>query len=144
VCFIEAKLTSDISKGTKNNPERDQILRNVDLGSWYAGIRDFYFALLVLDENHSPEGVKLLRQYKDLPNHMKDKKRLPHRSDGLTNMKKMGLLTWADMVIILRECQVKAQREDEKAIAGRAADWLHEKLSHGFRRGRKSTTPSGA
>jgi hypothetical protein len=40
VCFIEGKYKSDISTRTKNNPERDQIVRNLDLGTWHAGRRD--------------------------------------------------------------------------------------------------------
>ena len=41
---------------------RDQIIRNLDVGSWYAGVRDFYFALLINDEQHSPKGVDVLQK----------------------------------------------------------------------------------
>jgi hypothetical protein len=44
VWFIEAKFKSDISTQTTSNATRDQIIRNFDVGSWYAGVRDFYFA----------------------------------------------------------------------------------------------------
>jgi hypothetical protein len=37
VWFIEAKYTSDISLGTTTRPERDQVLRNIDVGSYCAG-----------------------------------------------------------------------------------------------------------
>ena len=43
VWFIEAKYGSDISLGTTTRPERDQVLRNIDVGSYYAGVRPFYF-----------------------------------------------------------------------------------------------------
>jgi hypothetical protein len=55
VWSIEIKHRSDISERTTNNPVRDQVLRNIDVGSWHAGVRDFYFGLLggvpVLVEN---------------------------------------------------------------------------------------------
>jgi len=49
VWFIEAKFRSDVSERTTNNPERDQVIRNPDVGTWYAGVRHFYFSLLLLD-----------------------------------------------------------------------------------------------
>ena len=39
VWFMEAKFRSDISARTTNNPTRDQIVRNLDVWSWYAGRR---------------------------------------------------------------------------------------------------------
>jgi hypothetical protein len=50
VWFIEAKHTGDISLGTTTRPERDQVLRNIDVGSYYAGVRQFFFSLLVSSE----------------------------------------------------------------------------------------------
>ena len=55
VWFIEAKFKSDISTGTTNNPTRDQIIRNIDVGSWYAGTRDFDFALLTTGPGEEPQ-----------------------------------------------------------------------------------------
>jgi hypothetical protein len=37
VWFIEAKLTSDASTGKTTRPDRNQILRNIDVGSYHAG-----------------------------------------------------------------------------------------------------------
>lgn len=125
VCFIEAKYKSDISTRTKNNPERDQIIRNLDLGTWHAGRRDFYFALLVMDEEHSAHGLTTLKRYAE------DRKtilaRLPHRTDGLENLKAVGHVTWRDMEAILRQCEMQAAHEDEKQTAHRAAEWLATK-----------------
>ena len=42
VWFIEAKYRSDIETGTNTRPERVQVLRNIDVGSYYAGTRDFF------------------------------------------------------------------------------------------------------
>ena len=47
VWFIEAKYTSDISLRTTTRPHRDQVLRNIDVGSYYAGVRQFFFSLFV-------------------------------------------------------------------------------------------------
>src|SRR5262249_10533584 len=44
VWFIEAKYRSDIATGTTTRPDRDQVLRNVDVGTHYAGVRQFFFS----------------------------------------------------------------------------------------------------
>ena len=44
IWFIEAKYRSDISFGTTTRPERDQVLRNLDVGSYHAGVRQFFSA----------------------------------------------------------------------------------------------------
>ena len=41
VWFVEAKFRSDVSERTTNNPNRDQVIRYLDIGTWYAGVRDF-------------------------------------------------------------------------------------------------------
>lgn len=125
VCFVEAKYKSDISPRTKNNPDRDQIVRNLDLGSWYAGRRDFFFALLVLDETQSPDGLAVLRRYAESRDAILS--RLTHRTDGLENLKGIGQVAWRDMAAILRQCESQAQRDDEKSAARLAAEWLSSK-----------------
>jgi hypothetical protein len=122
VCFIEAKYKSDISVNTKNNPDRDQIIRYLDLGTWHAGRRDFYFALLVLDEAHSADGLATLKRY-DTERSM-ILAQLPHRTDGLENLKGIGHITWSDMTDLLKQCSASAQCEDERQIAQRAVNWL--------------------
>jgi len=51
--FIEAKYKADISKKTTHDPNRDQIIRNIDVGTWAAKKRakEFYFVLLTLKTN---------------------------------------------------------------------------------------------
>src|SRR5689334_8098031 len=66
VWFIEAKYRSDISTGTTMRPLRNQVLRNVDVGSAYAGNRRFYFTLLIESERHSPRGVETIDEYRSL------------------------------------------------------------------------------
>jgi hypothetical protein len=58
VWFIEAKYKSDISPRTTTRPERDQIIRNVDVGSYYAGVRTFSFSTLIAAEKFSAKGVE--------------------------------------------------------------------------------------
>lgn len=118
VWFIEAKYKSDISTGTTNNATRDQIVRNLDVGSWYAGVRDFYFSLLITDEARSPMGVEVVRKCATtLPE-------LDHRPDGMANIKGISLLRWADVADVLASCAREAPREQERAYAARALAWL--------------------
>jgi hypothetical protein len=121
VWFIEAKFKSDISTRTTNNPARDQIIRNLDVGSWYAGVRDFYFALLIMDEEKSATGVKVLKTvWPPVPP-------LPHRPDGMANIKGCGLLRWGDIAQVLQAAGEHAPRDDERGYARRAEGWMRER-----------------
>lgn len=121
VWFIEAKYTSDISTGTTTRPERNQIIRNIDVGSYYAGTRDFYFALLIHSAARSPKGVEAVSRYGDFD---VVRKQLPHRTDGLRNLKAVGVLQWSDVAgVILRVGDI-TPRADEKHYAERAIAWL--------------------
>jgi hypothetical protein len=121
VWFIEAKFKSDISTRTTSNEERDQIVRNLDVGSWYAGTRDFYFALLIMDEEKSPKGVQVLKAvWPSLP-------ALPHRPDGMKNIKGVGLLRWRDVAEVLQAAADDAPRDDERGYARRAVGWMRER-----------------
>ena len=125
VWFIEAKYKSDISTGTKTRPTRDQILRNLDVGSFYAGVREFYFSLLSLSEERSPLGAAKIDEYRDV-----ERMRsllAPHRPDGVKNLKALGTLTWADLHAVLVSASTAAAREDERSYALRAAAWLEGK-----------------
>jgi hypothetical protein len=66
VWFIEAKYQSDISTRTTTRPLRDQVLRNIDVGSYYAGVRHFFFSLLIRAKERSPIGVEAVARYSDL------------------------------------------------------------------------------
>lgn len=122
VWYIEAKFKSDISLKTTANAQRDQVLRNIDVGSWHAAPRDFYFSLLVLDRSRSPEGVHRVEQYSGkagLP-----KELLKHRPDGVANFKGASVITWREMEGVLRAAESKLLNHDEKAIASSAVDYL--------------------
>jgi hypothetical protein len=121
VWFIEAKLTSDISTGTVTRPDRDQVLRNIDVGSYYAGTRQFLLTLLIQDPATSPKGIGMVDQYRDLG---VARKKLPHRVDGLANLIGVGLLYWSDLIGVLHEARSRTLRNDEAVFAERAIKWL--------------------
>ncbi|MEH7748246.1 hypothetical protein V7659_25015 [Neobacillus drentensis] len=129
VWFIEAKYKSDISMKTTNNDNRNQILRNVDVGSWYAGVRDFYFSLLILDEKTSSKGFKRVNQYKqELKSDMnKLLSNFDHRSDGFLNLRDISVFYWKDLAAIFKYCSNYAEDQLERDISNRAFNWLHSK-----------------
>jgi hypothetical protein len=117
VWFIEAKYRSDISTGTTTRPLRDQVLRNLDVGSYYAGVRQFFFSLLVTSKERSPLGVEAVERYRDLavPRRLLE----AHRPDGLQNLKAVTLLTWADLGAVLESTVQSVQRADERGHRNR-------------------------
>lgn len=80
VVFIEAKFRSGVSSGVKHAPNWDQVIRNIDVGSWFAAGRfqRFYFILLQYGDYPSNAESILLR-YKDKPEIIR--KSLEHRAD---------------------------------------------------------------
>jgi hypothetical protein len=125
VWFIEAKHRSDISMGTTTRPERDQVLRNLDVGTHYAGVRTFFFSLLISSEKTSPMGVQRVREYGDFA---KPRGLLSsHRPDGLPNLAAIGEMRWAQLGEVLFAASTSAPREDERGYASRAHEWLCER-----------------
>lgn len=124
VWFLEAKFRSDISRGTTTRPDRDQVIRNLDVGTWYAGVRPFYFSLLTL-KSQGTTGSEVLGRYSD---HEVVKTLLrDHRPDGLGNLAGVGALTWRSMASVLARCTTTSRREEEQAYAARALKWLEGK-----------------
>jgi len=125
VWFIEAKYQSDISTRTTTRPLRDQVLRNIDVGSYYAGVRTFFFSLLIRDKSRSPLGVEAVSRYAhlDAPRSLL----ADHRPDGLANLKAVTLLTWADLGKVLQDGRDSARRQDECGYAERAMSWMRSK-----------------
>jgi hypothetical protein len=76
--FTEAKLTSDISAGTTYDPQRNQIVRNIDCLISSAGNRDSMFWLLVKDDAYTRAYVQLVNAYKSDPGVLI--RELPHRN----------------------------------------------------------------
>lgn len=83
--FVEAKYLSDISDSVTYDPWRDQIVRCVDVGSYHARERAFFFILLTprwpddYAQNSRLYHYKL-REYQSNPDALRTK--LPHRVAG--------------------------------------------------------------
>jgi hypothetical protein len=124
VWIIEAKYKSDISLRTTHHPSRDQIVRNIDVGSEFAGARSFYFSLLILDEARSPEGARRMQGYSqsrtELLTHVE------HRQEGLGNLKSVSLLRWAQLAGVLAACAPGAEPSVQERCE-RALTWLSGK-----------------
>jgi hypothetical protein len=125
VWFIEAKYRSDISDGTRSRPTRDQVIRNLDVGSYFAGTRDFFFSLLIDSPSRSPAGVAAVDRYKDLA--VARQTLREHRPDGLPNLRAVTVLTWNDLGHVLQAAHQAAKRAVERGYATRAIEWLREK-----------------
>ncbi len=71
--FVEVKYKADISKNTKHDPNRDQIIRIIDVGSWAAKkwSKKFYFILLTLKTNTN--SIDILNHYKSNPSNIIEK-----------------------------------------------------------------------
>jgi len=101
---------------------RDQVLRLIDVGSYHAGTRQFFFSLLIADASKSKEGAAAIDAYKDL---VKPREQLAsHRPDRLANLAGISRLAWADLGEVLADAATDAGREDERQYAERALAWL--------------------
>lgn len=125
VWFIEAKYGSDISNRTSSRPTRDQVIRNIDVGSYFAGTRDFFFSLLIDSPERSSVGVAAVDRYSDLA--IARETLREHRPDSLPNLRAVTVLTWNDLGHVLHAVNRAAKRADERGYATRAIDWLREK-----------------
>jgi hypothetical protein len=125
VWFIEAKYKSDISQKTTNTIGRDQIIRNIDVGTSYARDRKFYFSLLILEERYSAVGVKTLNKYKSDRNNISSS--LPHRLHELDNLAGLSLLKWGDLSALLLHLSHSAENDYERGHALNAYKWLKDK-----------------
>jgi hypothetical protein len=125
VWFLEAKYGADISIKTTTRSTRDQILRYLDVGSYYAGVRDFYFSFLVLTKEKSPHGWTKLQEYSDFE---RVRQLLSaHRPDGMRNLRSISGITWNQVANVLRIARESASRADEREYADRALRWLASK-----------------
>ena len=97
------------------------ILRHLDVGSWYAGVRDFYFALLVMNEERSPTGVKVLKDVWPIGPAPSASTRRHDEHQGC------GLLRWRDIADVLQAAADGSPRDDERVYARRAVGWMRER-----------------
>jgi hypothetical protein len=107
--FVEAKLGSDVSLSTTYDPERNQIVRNIDCLLEVCGRRTPVFWMLVRDKDQSRAYMQLMRTYRD-PAALR--RGLPHRNiQQLTDIaENSAVVRWRDFIAMIpaipedREC----------------------------------------
>ena len=125
VWFIEARFQNDAGKGAGSRPDRDHVLRHLDVGSYYAGARRFYFSLLVLEAGRESRGAQTGADYATLE---KPRQLLrAHRPDKVQNLAGVSLLTWSQVADVLRDASESAGRDHEREYAMRALEWLESR-----------------
>lgn len=93
--YVEAKLGSDISMNTKYDPQRNQIVRNIDCLIEKAKGRTPIFWMLVRDEAPVRAYVHLMKSYKADPSLLV--RELPHREQAALNVaQNLTILLWSD------------------------------------------------
>lgn len=103
--FIEVKYKSEISISTTYDSERDQIIRNIDVGSSTAKERDkeFYFVLLITKENVI--SINKFNYYKNKPERIEEK--IGSYRDDIGDYREvadhMYILYWEEICKTLRE-----------------------------------------
>ena len=114
---------SDLEFGDSTLARPDAILRTIDAVSWYAGARDCYIALITSDWSDTPIGSALIERYRGSRDVLR--RRLPHRRDGLMNVRGIGRMTWRDVAGIIQDCADSDSLTDlERFAASRTARWL--------------------
>jgi hypothetical protein len=123
VVFIEAKLGSDISMETTYDPQRNQIIRNIDCLIEIAGERVPIFWLLVRDQKPARAYVQLMNSYRSNPGLLA--RELPHRSAETLNRvaQNLTVLVWSDFKELVCQLGIDPQtdavkRELERRILG--------------------------
>ena len=99
--FVEAKLHSDISPGTTYDPDRNQIVRNIDCLIEQAGDREPFFWMLVHDREPAWTYVQLVDKYRRSPAELHEL--LPHRDLPTLEAicETLALITWSDLLPLL-------------------------------------------
>ena len=99
--FIEAKLHSPISECTKYDPERNQILRNIDCAIEQAGGRLPWFWMFVRDRSSEQRYRQLIEEYRTKPESLA--LHLPHRDPAtLARMARgIAVIEWRELAPLL-------------------------------------------
>ena len=81
IVIIEAKYLSPISDGTTHDPERNQVIRLLDVGSWYAKQkgRDRCYVIVLQYGNAKTNAKEMVNRYRNNPDAIK--RALSYRND---------------------------------------------------------------
>ncbi len=98
--FLEAKLGSDISLRTTNDPSRNQIVRNIDCLIEEAGKTVPVFWMLVRDSGAGRSYSQLLATYRENPSKLAEA--IPHRDPSLVAeiARRLSLILWKDFLAV--------------------------------------------
>jgi len=125
--FIEAKYKADISKNTPHDPNRDQIIRNIDVGSWAAKKRakEFYFILLTLKTN--TYSIDKLHYYKSNPSNIIEEIGSYRRDikDYVALCENIHVIYWDQILTSLQNIQLANKTELNYT---NLIDYLNDKL----------------
>ena len=125
--FIEAKYKADISKNTTHDPSRDQIIRNIDVGTWAAKKRAKAFCFILLTLKANTYSVDKLNYYKSNPSNIieaigsyrKDIK------DYVSLCENIHVIYWDQILTSLQNIQLSNKTELEHT---NLIDYLNDKL----------------
>jgi len=99
VIFVEAKYHSEIAMHTTHCPNRDQIIRNIDVGTYYAWNKNLEFYFTLLTSTDCKKSMRLLMNYLNNPQEIIS--RLPHRTDTPKRIEQitnnLDLITWNEL-----------------------------------------------
>ena len=114
---------SDIELGDSTVARPDAVLRAIDAVSWYAGTRACHIVLITSDWADTPMGTALIDRYRSSRDVLL--RRLPHRRDGLVNVRDIARMTWRDVAGIMRDCADSTSLTIfERCAARQAVQWL--------------------
>jgi hypothetical protein len=117
--FVEAKLGSDLSMSTSYDPQRNQIVRNIDCLIEKADGRMPFFWMLARDDDPGRAYVQLMKGYKNDPALLA--RDLPHRSpETLAQIaQNLTLLLWRDFSELVCGLGADAETNAVKRELGR-------------------------
>ena len=107
--FVEAKLSRDVSKGTKYDPLRNQIERNIDCAIEQAGSREPVFSMFVKDRQPDSAHSRIIECYRSDVSVLQA--RLPHRDPDLLSrmVANIAVVEWREIVALLPDTRESAE-----------------------------------
>jgi len=124
VVFVEAKYRSGLATGTTYDKERDQIVRNLDVGLSYSQkAKKRFFLLIITNESKPPE---LLTYYRKDPTELVRK--LPYRK-GLDLTSYLAWTNWSEIMNTLKE-KLQEFSPAERRFVNDLLKYLQTKISY--------------